>query len=62
MATNRSKTLSKADLLSWHNDTIIWAFERNITTADIVHIFGVTQCQVQCLQAWWHEDGDIAPV
>ncbi len=62
MATSRSKTLSKTDLLSWRNEAIVRAFERNITTSDIAHIFDVTQRQVQRLQARWYKDGDIAPV
>ncbi len=53
MATSRSKTLSKTDLLSWRNDAIIRAFERNIATSDIAHIFDVTRCQLQRLQVQW---------
>ncbi len=53
MATSRSKTLSKTDLLSWRYDAIICAFERNIATSNIAHIFDVTQRQVQRLQAQW---------
>ena len=62
MVTHRSKTLSKTDLLSWHNEAIARAFERDINTADIAHTFDVTQQQVQRLRAQWREDGDIAPV
>ncbi len=62
MVTCRSKTLSKTDLLSWCNEAIARAFERDINTADIAHIFDVTQRQVQRLRAQWHENGDITPV
>ena len=34
MATSRSKTLSKTDLLSWDNDAIIHAFKRNIAMSN----------------------------
>ncbi len=62
MATKRSKTLSKTDLITWRNEAIAQAFERNVSTADIGHVFDMTQHQVQRRQKQWYEHGNIAPV
>ncbi len=62
MATSRSKTLSKMDLLSGCNEAIICGFERNLTTSGTAHIFDVMQHQMQRLMAWWYDNGNIAPV
>ncbi len=62
MATNRSKTSFKVDLLSWRNEAIVRAFERNVNTSNIAYILDVTQRLVQRLMASWFDDGDIAPV
>ncbi len=62
MTTKRSKTLSKTDLITWQNEAIARAFERNVSTADIGHGFDMTQHQVQRLQKQWYEHGNIAPV
>ncbi len=62
MAITRSKTLSKTDLLLWCNEAIVHAFERNLNTSNIAHIFDMTQHQVKWLMARWYEDSSIAPV
>ncbi len=45
MATGRSKTPSKTDLLSWRTKVIVRAFERNVTPSDVVHICEVRRVQ-----------------
>ncbi len=61
MATPRSKTLSRTDLNAWRNAAIGRAFGRNLSIADIAHVFDLSQRQVRHLKVKWRATGDLTP-
>ncbi len=63
MATACSKTLSKRDLVTWHNDAVEHAFQLgHISNTEIAHILNITPSQVQNLEQKWAETGNLTTV
>ncbi len=63
MATRRSKTLSKTDLMASRNAAIVRAFTLpHVSNEDIAHIFDLKLRQVQNLRVKWRTTGDLTPV